>query len=309
VKTSDQAEAQPRGHFWRDLMKRTFAPLTIAIANATILAMPLSGLAQTPQQTPPPTPSQPEQPATPAPAQSDATKDAAKAHLTAARNALSQITQMPAAGQLQGETRAQVSALISNFNELITTKTDWKTSFSKVESNVDALLTGSGTAEPGKPIAAGELDPGIRGKLVEFREHLTKFEQAATGAPSDAAAAPPTPDAPPPTTQTPPNQPQPPANQPQLPPTQPEPTTPPEQDDRSTADPEEALRHIEAIEAIVGAQAAAQAAQSSQNPIGTTGTPSGSTRTTVSGRDIMLTPEQVQQLRTHLAELRRLIAR
>jgi hypothetical protein len=168
-------------------MKRTIAPWTVALATATILAMPLSGLAQTPQQ-PPPTPSQSAQPTTPAAPQSDASKEAAKAHLTAARNSLSQITQMPAAGQLQGETRTQVSQLISNFNELITTKEDWKASFAKVESNVDALLAGSGTAEPGKPAAAGELDPGIRGKLVEFREHLTKFEQAATGnAARDAA--------------------------------------------------------------------------------------------------------------------------
>jgi hypothetical protein len=302
-------------------MKRTIAPWTVALATATILAMPLSGLAQTPQQ-PPPTPSQSAQPTTPAAPQSDASKEAAKAHLTAARNSLSQITQMPAAGQLQGETRTQVSQLISNFNELITTKEDWKASFAKVESNVDALLAGSGTAEPGKPAAAGELDPGIRGKLVEFREHLTKFEQAATGAPSEPAAAPSaatpppaqtppatppeTPPATPPTSQTPPTGP--PANQPQTPPTQPDPATP-EQDDRSTADPEQFLRHIEAIEAIVGAQAAAQAAQSAQNPVGTSGTPSGSTRTTVTGRDVMLTPEQVQQLRTHLAELRRLIAR
>ena len=298
-------------------MKRTIAPWTIAIATATILAMPLSGLAQTPQQTPPPTPSQPEQQATPPAPQADASKDAAKAHLTAARNTLSQITQLPAAGQLQGETRAQVSQLISNFNELITTKEDWKASFAKVESNVDALLAGSGTPEAGKPAAAGELDPAIRGKLVEFRQHLTKFEQAASGAPTDPAAAPsaatppaqtppstPPPDTPPrtpPTSQTPPTT--------QTPANQPEPTPPQQQEEKATAEPEELLRHIEAIEAIIGAQAAAQATQSTQNPVGTTGTASGSTRTTVTGRDVMLTPEQVQQLRTHLAELRRLVGK
>ena len=303
-------------------MKRTTAPWTIAIATATILAMPLSGLAQTSSQTPPPaqppTTTQQEQP-TPPP-QGDATKDAAKTHLTAARNTLSQITQLPAAAQLQGDQRAQVSQLITNFNELITTKTEWKTSFAKVESNVDALLGGAApaAAEPGKPPAqpaAGELDPAIRTKLVEFREHLTKFEQAASAAPAEPAAATPPaqtpPTTPPPDTppQTPPATP--PTNQapPTTPPNQPEPTQPPQQqDDKGLGDPEELLRHIEAIEAIIGAQAAAQAAQPS-NPVGTTGTASGSTRTTVTGRDVMLTPEQVQQLRTHLAELRRLVGK
>ena len=301
-------------------MKRTTAPWTIAIATATILAMPLSGLAQTSSQTPPPaqppTTTQQEQP-TPPP-QGDATKDAAKIHLTAARNTLSQITQLPAAAQLQGEQRAQVSQLITNFNELITTKTEWKTSFTKVESNVDALLGGAApAAEPGKPPAqpaAGELDPAIRTKLVEFREHLTKFEQAASAAPPEPAAA--TPAQTPPTTPPPDTPPQtppatPPTNQtpPTTPPNQPEPTQPPQQqDDKGLGDPEELLRHIEAIEAIIGAQAAAQAAQPT-NPVGTTGTASGSTRTTVTGRDVMLTPEQVQQLRTHLAELRRLVGK
>src|SRR3990170_3236658 len=48
--------------------------------------------------------------------------EAARSALTAARESLSQLTQLPAAAQLSGEARTQVAQLISNFNELITTQ-------------------------------------------------------------------------------------------------------------------------------------------------------------------------------------------
>ena len=54
-------------------------------------------------------------------AQAKVNPDAAKQALTAARDSLAQMTQLPAAQALTGEPRAQVSQLISNFNELITT--------------------------------------------------------------------------------------------------------------------------------------------------------------------------------------------
>ena len=118
------------------------------------------------------------------------------AHLTAARNTLSQLTQLPAAVQLQGETRAQVAQLINNFNELITTQADWKASYARVEGNLNALL-GTSAEEParprGTPGAVGtsgskaSLDPAIRAKLMELRTQLDQFEKAASAPSAEPA--------------------------------------------------------------------------------------------------------------------------
>ena len=114
-------------------MHRSTTRWTTAAAIAALLALPVAGAAQTtgtaptqpasqPQPQPPdptPQPQQPQQqPATAG--QVDAT--AAKKHLSEARDALSQMTSMPEAAKLQGDTRTQVSQLIANFNELITTQ-------------------------------------------------------------------------------------------------------------------------------------------------------------------------------------------
>ena len=72
-------------------------------------------------------------------------------------------------------------------------------------------------------------------------------------------------------------------------------------------DPGEVVRHIEAIEVILNAQAAAQAAVAGK--VGTSATASGSTRTSVAPADVTLTRDQIEQLRTHLAELRRIIGK
>jgi hypothetical protein len=320
-------------------MKTTTARWTIALAAATIFAMPASGLAQ---QTPPPSePPSASQPATPpaqtpqAPApQSSASSDVAKTHLTNARNALSQITQLPAAAQLQGEARTQVSQLINNFNELITTQTDWKSSYAKVESNLNVLLAPQAQAAPNAAASAAgtEIDPAIRAKLVEFKGHLAKFEQAAgVASPTEAPAQTP-PDPTTPTQTPPPTTPNPPANQPTSqtppttqtpPPTQPptEPTQPPARpdpeppDEPAAADPQEILAHIDAIEAILNGQATAQssaratAGGAAGTAVGTTGTTPGSTRPTAAPGDVMLTRAQIEDLNTHLAALRRLMER
>jgi hypothetical protein len=88
-------------------------------------------------------------------AQPSSTVDAAaaKQHLTEARDTLSQITSMPQAARLQGEARTQVSQLISNFNELITTQSNWRSAYDKVEANLNALLGPEGS-EP-SPSATG----------------------------------------------------------------------------------------------------------------------------------------------------------
>jgi hypothetical protein len=136
--------------------------------------------------------------------QQPADQEAARRHLLAARDALNQLTQLPAAAQLTGDTREQVSQLIANFNELITTQSQWRASYAKVTSNLTALLgpdtkgadipTATGlppaasesTAAPGAVgtsgvAAAAEMDPSVRAKLVELRRNLTEFETALGG--------------------------------------------------------------------------------------------------------------------------------
>ena len=85
-------------------------------------------------------------------------EDAARRALTAARDSLSQLTQLPAATQLNGEARAQVAQLISNFNELITTQVQWRASYAKVAANLNTLIGPDNTdaeAAGGAPAAAG----------------------------------------------------------------------------------------------------------------------------------------------------------
>jgi len=148
---------------------------------------------------------------TPAP---DATVDqeAAAKHLTAARDSLTQLTAMPAAAQLTGDARTQVQQLIANFNELITTKAEWRASYAKVDANLNALLgaerpdesqaTPPAVTPPATPPAAtppttpetgtagavgtagttpASLDPALRAKLMEMRTQLVAFQKAAGG--------------------------------------------------------------------------------------------------------------------------------
>ena len=135
-------------------------------------------------------------------AQAQPDEQAARKHLTEARNTLSEMTQLPAAAQLSGDARTQVSQLISNFNELITTQTEWRASYAKVTANLTALLgPDTGTTDPssasGTAGAVGtsgtttpNIDPAIRGKLVELRKNLADFERIAAGAaPSSSSAA------------------------------------------------------------------------------------------------------------------------
>ena len=139
----------------------------------------------------------------------------------AARETLSQLTQLPAAGQLSGPARGQVAQLISSFNELITTQVQWRASYTKVAANLDTLLGPDSTeagaapaptatpgaagtagatppAEPGAPgatpasptpgavgtsgSAAAPIDPSIKAKLIELKKNLAEFEKAAGGA-------------------------------------------------------------------------------------------------------------------------------
>ena len=74
------------------------------------------------------------------------------------------MTQLPAAQQLSGENRTQVTQLIANFNELITTNSEWKASYAKVEANLNALIgSADATDEPkAAPPAATAEAAGTR---------------------------------------------------------------------------------------------------------------------------------------------------
>src|SRR6185436_14168735 len=146
----------------------------------------------------PATPSQAQAAQQPPAAAQSVDTDAVKKHLTAARDSLSQLTQLPAAAQLSGDARNQVSQLIANFNELISTSSDWRAPYGKLQSNLNALV-GEQRADESPAPAAGAagavgtsgtttLDPGIRAKLVEFRTHLADFEKAAGGGASASAS-------------------------------------------------------------------------------------------------------------------------
>ena len=305
-------------------MKRSTARWTTTLAAAALLTLPVSGLAQEPPPSQPPTQQPPTQqpptqqpptqqppttqpptgtPSTPA-APGSVDQEAAKQHLTAARNSLSEMTQLPAASQLTGEARTQVSQLITNFNELITTKSEWRSAFAKVEANLNALV-GSQTADESAARASGTagavgtsgtvtVDPEIKAKLIEVRNHLDKFEQAAGGAsaspaPESSAAS---------SAMTASGTTDPAAASAATPQTaQPSAAQSPQMDSQ------ELLRHVQAIEAILSVQGPETA--------GTTGTatpPTGTTTapgTTHSG--IQLSAAQVDQLRTHLNELKRLL--
>ena len=280
-----------------------------AVAASAVLALPVSAFAQSTGSQPPATGTQPptstsQPPATAAaPEQQPAGQvdaDAAKQHLTAARNSLSEMTQLPAASQLTGDARAQVSQLITNFNELITTKTDWRTSYAKIEANLNALI-GSATTDEASARTTGtegavgtsgtvSVDPALKAKLVDFRNHLDKFEKAAGGkatTPADPAAAASSgtgtmagsSGAATAATAT-------------------------EQHTAAAApsqsDKDELLRHVSAIETILSGQTSASAGTGTAGATGTTGA-------SATQAPVTLTAAQVEQLKTHLSELKRLL--
>jgi hypothetical protein len=295
-------------------------PPTSATQPPTSATQPPTSASQPPtsstSSTQPPTgtqaPTSAQAPASASTPQAD--EEAAKRHLTAARDTLSQLTQLPAATQLSGDARTQVSQLITNFNELITTSANWHDAYAKVDANVTALIgaqttdesTAAATAGTAGAVgtsgsATGSLDPTIRAKLVEFRSHLREFEKAAGGASAPAASNTSAAGA---------------ATSGQAGAgtsaagTTASSSAAGEQSQAAAKQPassDEAMRHIEAIEAILNGNSAGA---SGAGTAGTTGSgTSGTTGTSGAGAasGLMLERAQLEQLRMHLAELRRLL--
>jgi hypothetical protein len=137
-----------------------------------------------------------------------ADQEAVRQNLASARQSLAELTQLPAAGELQGEQREQIANFISRFNEFATATTDWREKYEAVDESLNQILDTADTGAPGAAAAPapsseastgaeagaagetaaadGSFDPTIIAKLRETREHLDAFELA-TGDPSFVA--------------------------------------------------------------------------------------------------------------------------
>ena len=71
---------------------------------------------------------------------SGADQEAVRQHLSAAREALAELTKLPAAAQLQGEQRQQVAQLIGDFNAFATATTDWRPKYDTIDRELDQIL-------------------------------------------------------------------------------------------------------------------------------------------------------------------------
>ena len=183
-------------------MQRFTTRWTTAVAAAAFLALPVAAPPSPPaaataarRNTAGAATPRPQQTTTTQPAGRDQVDaNAAKKHLSDARDTLSQVTSMPEAAKLQGDARTQVSQLISNFNELITTQSDWRAAYAKVDANLTTLLGPEAPDQAhrrqrrrrrGRDVGSAARPrrwiPRSSAKLAEFRTHLKVFEQAAGG--------------------------------------------------------------------------------------------------------------------------------
>jgi hypothetical protein len=185
----------------RKLQRFTILLSAVVVAALPVIASAQSGAGQQGGAAQPPPRSQ--QPAMTGQTgqQGQDTREAALQQLTAARDALAAITQMPAASQLQGEARTAVNALITNFNALIASKEDWRSPYRQVQQTLATLLgpdpnapqvpmTGSSdaTATTGTSGTSGiTLPADIKAKLTEIRTDLDRFGTLASGQPAGTA--------------------------------------------------------------------------------------------------------------------------
>lgn len=89
--------------------------------------------------------------------------DASKRALTAARDSLADLTKLPAASQLSGEPRTQVQQLIADFNELITANSNWRSAYTKVDTSLTALIGAQTADESATPVAGNAGAVGTAG--------------------------------------------------------------------------------------------------------------------------------------------------
>ena len=97
---------------------------------------------------------------------SGANQEAVRQHLSSAREALAELTKLPAASQLQGEQRQQVAQLIGDFNTFATATTDWRPKYETIDRELDQILGIGATGSTGS-MSGSRKRIGSRGQ----REH------------------------------------------------------------------------------------------------------------------------------------------
>lgn len=113
---------------------------------------------------------------------------AARQHLSAAQQALAELTKLPAAAQLQGDQRTLIAKFIGDFNAFATASSDWRTKYQVVDESLDKILSDAANAPPAPatpppaagagaaPAEGGPLDATIVEKLKTMRTELNQFE-------------------------------------------------------------------------------------------------------------------------------------
>jgi len=180
-------------------MKRTIR--TLLVASAVTAAASLTAAGMDPQSTQSTqstqssqSPTQPPQSSQPGAQGRD--EAGARQELVQAKEALTELTKLPEASQLQGEARNGVIQIINSFNALVTADTNWYDRYQEVQQHLTRVLgsdvAGSAASESGSVGTSGstptEMPAAVRTKLVEFRQRLSAFGKAA-GAPDHPAAA------------------------------------------------------------------------------------------------------------------------
>ncbi len=129
------------------------------------------------------------------------TRQIALSQLTAARQALADMTKLPAAAHLEGQARNEINELISSFNALITsTGPEWRQAYDRVQSALSALLgtegaqgaegqTGQGAVGTTGTMPGPSIDPSIAAKLNEVRQHVDQFGDTVGVKPGQSAVA------------------------------------------------------------------------------------------------------------------------
>jgi hypothetical protein len=237
----------------------------------------------------------------------------ARQHLLAARDTLSDLTQMPQAADITGEVRSEISRIISRFNELIAAGAEWREPLAEVTTRLDALLEPAPREPDGtdpRPVGTfgtAALDPAVRAKLEDFRTHLDAFERLAAGRmPEPADDAPAATTAMPPDVATRASETDPTAASGSVSTGSAAAGMPAPTADtvggaaRPPTDPtiSEALRHIEAIEALIAGQ---------DRVPGTAADGTGPVSVGAASDVPAMPPAHVEDIRRHLNELRRLL--
>jgi len=109
---------------------------------------------------------------------SGADQEAVRQHLSAAREALAELTKLPAASQLQGEQRQQVAQLIGDFNAFATATTDWRPKYDTIDRELDQILGLGGSTGMSGSASGSASGTGASGSAG-----------ASTGSTADASTA------------------------------------------------------------------------------------------------------------------------